>query len=143
VIQLAKLSGFSPIITTASLSNTDALKKIGATHVLGRDLSANDLISQVGKITDSMKTSLEYVYDVVAAEATQKLSVDLVQTLSHNKGGYIAVASPHILVSPPSDKIKIAKVFGAPAAYNDELFKYLYQNLLYGWLEKGVIVVSH
>ena len=34
VIQLARLSGFSPIIVTASLSNEEYLKGLGATHVI-------------------------------------------------------------------------------------------------------------
>ena len=48
VIQLAKLSGFSPIITTASLKNTDFLKSLGATHVIDRNA---DLPSSVKAIT--------------------------------------------------------------------------------------------
>jgi NADPH:quinone reductase-like Zn-dependent oxidoreductase len=35
-IQLAKLSGFSPIITTSSKKHTDFLKSLGATHVVDR-----------------------------------------------------------------------------------------------------------
>ncbi|HEV7737525.1 MAG TPA: hypothetical protein VGO47_09170, partial [Chlamydiales bacterium] len=35
-IQLAKLSGFSPIATTASTHHTDYLKSLGATHVIDR-----------------------------------------------------------------------------------------------------------
>ena len=37
VIQLAKLSGFSPIITTSSLAHADYLKSLGATYVLDRN----------------------------------------------------------------------------------------------------------
>ncbi|TBU30535.1 GroES-like protein [Dichomitus squalens] len=42
-IQLGKLSGFSPIITTASLKNAALLQSYGATHVLNRNLSADAL----------------------------------------------------------------------------------------------------
>ncbi|KAF9564513.1 GroES-like protein [Agrocybe pediades] len=140
VIQLAKLSGFSPIITTASTSNEDALKKIGATHVLDRDLSSEDVIAEVKKILGRGKVALEYVYDVVAAEATQKLAVALLENLSLGKGGHAAIASPNIAVSAPNDLIKVAKVFGAPAPYNDKLFQDLYSKRLYGWLKNGIIV---
>ena len=37
-IQLAKLSGVSPIIITASLKSAELLKSYGATHVLDRSL---------------------------------------------------------------------------------------------------------
>ena len=47
VIQLSKLSGFNPIITTASLHNTDALKEIGATHVLDRNLPSDALFAEI------------------------------------------------------------------------------------------------
>ncbi|EJF64045.1 GroES-like protein [Dichomitus squalens LYAD-421 SS1] len=40
-IQWGRLSGFSPIITTASLKNTELLKSYGATHVLDRNLSVD------------------------------------------------------------------------------------------------------
>jgi len=47
VLQLAKISGFSPIITTASLTNEISLQQLGATHVLSRDLSTPFLDSNI------------------------------------------------------------------------------------------------
>ncbi|KAJ3548044.1 hypothetical protein NMY22_g1422 [Coprinellus aureogranulatus] len=44
-LQLAKLSGFSPIITTASLRHEGSLKAIGATHVFDRNKHLMDAIS--------------------------------------------------------------------------------------------------
>ncbi|KAF7789620.1 hypothetical protein EIP86_000566 [Pleurotus ostreatoroseus] len=49
-IQFARLSGFSPIITTASPKNTTLLKSLGATHVLDRNLSGEAFASAVREI---------------------------------------------------------------------------------------------
>ncbi|KAF8510033.1 hypothetical protein JB92DRAFT_2728841 [Gautieria morchelliformis] len=37
-IQLARLSGFSPIVVTASLHNSDLAKSLGATHLIDRKM---------------------------------------------------------------------------------------------------------
>ncbi|KAF8311406.1 GroES-like protein [Clavulina sp. PMI_390] len=44
-IQLAKLSGFSPIIATASAQHTEYLKLLGATHVVPHSTSASEYSS--------------------------------------------------------------------------------------------------
>ncbi|GBE88087.1 GroES-like protein [Sparassis crispa] len=74
VIQVAKLAGFSPIIATASLHNTDLLKFFGATHVLDRKLSASELVAAVGKITSA---PVELVYDAVSESDTQNAAYDV------------------------------------------------------------------
>ncbi|EMD40146.1 hypothetical protein CERSUDRAFT_112362 [Gelatoporia subvermispora B] len=73
-IQVARLSGFSPIITTASLHNTDLLKSIGATHVLDRNLSADALHAEITKIT---KQPIELVWDSISEPSTQNMAYDL------------------------------------------------------------------
>ncbi|KAI0669016.1 GroES-like protein [Trametes maxima] len=67
VIQLARLSGFSPIITTASLHNSDLLKSFGATHVLDRKLPEDELVRQVREIAGG---NPEIVYDAVSTSET-------------------------------------------------------------------------
>ena len=66
-IQLAKLSGFSPIVTTASLHNTDLLKSLGATHVVDR--SASDVSAEIRKALGSSTTPL--IYDTISLQDTQ------------------------------------------------------------------------
>lgn len=61
MIQLAKLSGFSYIVATASLHNTAYLRSLGATHVLDRALSVPDLLSQLNAISGLPK--FEYAFD--------------------------------------------------------------------------------
>ncbi|CCM00612.1 uncharacterized protein FIBRA_02648 [Fibroporia radiculosa] len=73
-IQLAKLSGFSPIITTASTHNTEWLVGIGATHVVDRNLSPEAIRAEVAKITSE---PIEVIYDAVSLPDTQNVAYDL------------------------------------------------------------------
>jgi NADPH:quinone reductase-like Zn-dependent oxidoreductase len=63
-IQLAKVSGFSPIITTASLHNERLLKSLGATHVLDRKAPVSDLPAAVKAIT---KEPVKVIYDIISS----------------------------------------------------------------------------
>lgn len=74
VIQLAKLSGFSPIITTASPRNAPSLLALGATHVLDRGLSPKALYAQ---IASKASRPIETIYDAVSIPDTQNLAYDL------------------------------------------------------------------
>jgi len=75
VIQLAKLSGFSPIITTASPHNHDLLKSLGATHAIDRSLSAKDIFTSIKGISS---TPFQVVFDAFsAAQAIQNIGYDL------------------------------------------------------------------
>ncbi|KAI0669017.1 GroES-like protein [Trametes maxima] len=68
VLQLVRISGFSPIITTASPHNQEYLKSLGATHVLDRHLPEDTLIAEARKIA-----RLEYfdlVHDAVCRPET-------------------------------------------------------------------------
>ncbi|TFK79043.1 GroES-like protein [Polyporus arcularius HHB13444] len=68
-IQLAKLSGHSPIITTASSHNAALLKSLGATHVIDRSRAPEDVLREIQKVTGG--TPIEYVYDPIATADTQ------------------------------------------------------------------------
>ncbi|EIN12421.1 GroES-like protein [Punctularia strigosozonata HHB-11173 SS5] len=91
VIQLARLSGFSPIIVTASEKHTDHLKSLGATHVLPRSLSTEALRAEIGKITSQ---PIKIVYDTVSHADTQETGYSLLAS-----GGQL------ILVLPPAEGI--------------------------------------
>ncbi|KAG1866849.1 chaperonin 10-like protein [Suillus subluteus] len=62
-IQLARLSGFYPIITTASPSNEDLVRDYGATHFFDRNLSGKQLKAAISKITDN---PIGIVYDAIS-----------------------------------------------------------------------------
>ncbi|KAH8112680.1 GroES-like protein [Phellopilus nigrolimitatus] len=71
VIQLAKLSGFSPIIATASLHNTAHLQSLGATHVVDRNGGAKAVTAALAG------TPVDLVYDAVSEPSTQTQGWDL------------------------------------------------------------------
>ncbi|CAL1717227.1 unnamed protein product [Somion occarium] len=73
-IQFAKLSGFSPIITTASPRNYDHVKSLGATHTINRSLSPSDIVAEVKKITSE---PVQIVYDAISEEDTQNTAYDI------------------------------------------------------------------
>ncbi|KAI0078012.1 GroES-like protein [Panus rudis PR-1116 ss-1] len=73
-IQIARLAGFSPIITTASLHNAPLLKSLGSTHVIDRTLPHDQIISEIGKIVPE---SLQVIYDAVSVTETQNVGYEL------------------------------------------------------------------
>ncbi|KZV65650.1 NAD(P)-binding protein, partial [Peniophora sp. CONT] len=93
-IQLAKLSGFSIIITTASKHNEAYCKSAGATHFLDyHDVPYPELPAAVKKILpDDMP--LTYFYDAAASPESQKAGWEVL-----SPGGAIVV------VLPPSPEI--------------------------------------
>ncbi|KAF9230531.1 hypothetical protein BU15DRAFT_69121 [Melanogaster broomeanus] len=94
VIQFAKLSGFSPIITTASPHNTDLLKHLGATDVIDRNEAPASFATSVARITGGRP--IPVVYDSVSHEDTQQLGYDALA-----EGGHIVVVlSPSIKEAP-------------------------------------------
>lgn len=132
VLQLAKLSGFSPIMTSASVKNSDALKELGATHVLDRNLSTESLKAEIAKITSK---PLELVFDAVSV-GTQQIAVDLVAP----GGNVLVIMNPTVT---PTEGKRIAKATGKLRIdYNIELLERLYHDEIYGLLEKGLITVS-
>lgn len=70
-IQLARLSGFSIIATTASEHNHDLVKSLGATHVFPRTTSAADIKAAIGPV----KLSL----DSISKADTQALSLAVLE----------------------------------------------------------------
>ncbi|RPD60290.1 GroES-like protein [Lentinus tigrinus ALCF2SS1-7] len=99
VIQLARLSGFSPIITTASLHNAPFLKSLGATHVIDRKLPAEQLKAEATKLGGGL---FEYVYDAVSVAETLELGY----ALTAPKGDFMVVLSGAELKAahPDTDK---------------------------------------
>ncbi|KAI0783925.1 medium-chain dehydrogenase/reductase like protein [Irpex lacteus] len=103
VIQLAKLSGFSPIIAVASSKNADFLKSLGATHVIDRNAP---LASSVKAITSE---PIKYIYDAVSLKETQEPAYEVLAP-----GGTLILVLPFALDASKVDKSKtIAQVYGS------------------------------
>ncbi|KAH9847262.1 GroES-like protein [Lenzites betulinus] len=121
-IQLASLSGFSPIITTASLRNGPLLEGFGATHVLDRNLAASDLRDEVVKIAGG---TVSVVFDAISLPETQNAAFDLLAP-----GGKLILVGSSVLDDPNADGRGVVTVAGlvhAPA--NVEFGKVLYASL--------------
>ncbi|KAJ3545786.1 hypothetical protein NMY22_g2299 [Coprinellus aureogranulatus] len=71
-IQLAKLSGFNPIITTASPKYESSLKALGATHVLDKNTSF-----AAGEILSITTIPIKTVFDAISNAETQKQGIDI------------------------------------------------------------------
>ena len=133
-IQLAKLSGFSPIITTASLKHAEFLKSIGATHVIDRSISASNLVSEINGITQNVP--IKYALDSISLPDTQQTVYDLL-----GKGGKLAIFRPP--AAKTTEDKEILYIFGVlrePA--NIVLLESLLHDNLERLLKEGAIKVS-
>ena len=133
VIQFAKLSGFSPIIVTASLHNTDLLKSLGATHVVDR--SASDVLAEIRKALGGSTTSL--IFDTISLEETQTQAWSL---LAHS-GTLIITLQPQVDDTAEGETRNLVHVFGSVHTPESRpLGEDLYSNLT-SLLENGSIKV--
>ncbi|KAF5326959.1 hypothetical protein D9619_004334 [Psilocybe cf. subviscida] len=130
VIQLAKLSGCSPIIATASPSQFEHLKSLGATHVFDRKLSATELKAAISAICP---IPLKYAFDAISIPETQEIAHNAL-----DEGGQIAIISP-IAISPADGKSARRVIGLLRTPKNRELLETLYHDKISGWLESGVI----
>ena len=132
-LQLARLSGFSPIITTASPHNAPLAQSLGATHVIDR--SSPSVVSDIQKILAGRQPKL--VYDAVSDASTQPAAWEVT-----SPGGVLAlVLAPQIEAAKDTSKV-IHSLFGN--VHSPQLRKLgisLYSKLTQ-LLEEGKLVVS-
>lgn len=133
VIQFAKLSGFSPIITTASTQHEALLKSLGVTHIIDRHRPLSELQDAVKAITS---VPVKLGFDAVSTRESLSASYDLVAP-----GGKLVVA---LKMNFPQEKLvadkEVASVGGSVHVQRElgvELFKHLT-----ALLESGDIKVS-
>jgi len=120
-VQLAKLAGFSPIITTSSPSNFDLVKSLGATHPVDRN--STTLVEEVKAIAGR---DINIVYDAISLADTQPQAYEIVA-----EGGQLALVLP---LTIPQDKLnakkEIINVFGSGhVPENREFIAGLYKKL--------------
>ncbi|KAG9317694.1 chaperonin 10-like protein [Chiua virens] len=131
-IQLANLSGFSPIITTASLHNQDFLISLGATHVLDRTLSVADLRAQVAQITH---VPISYIFDAVSLRETQQTALSLLAP-----GGTLVVVTGKLVQE--EDNKKVQMVIGSFHMPPNRALGAKFSTALTTWLAEGAIKPS-
>lgn len=139
-IQLAKLAGHNPIITTASPHNAALLKSLGATHVLDRALPNADVLAALPGLTGGKP--LEFAFAAVAADPdVLRLARDALAP-----GGALAIIVPGPQrvpedVANPGDGKRVGYVFGsARLPHTRETGVMLFKQLS-GWLAKGQMKV--
>lgn len=137
-IQLAKLSGFSPIIATASLHNEAYLKSIGVTHLIDRHA---DPVAEVPKIVGT--TPVEVVFSSAPDRSVWATALDVVAP-----GGTLILAAPP--PPPPHLREKYSDRYIANVYANFQLPQYralgesLYSTgKLTQLLEDGSLKVGH
>ncbi|KAG6827874.1 hypothetical protein H0H92_010143 [Tricholoma furcatifolium] len=129
-LQLARLSGFSPIITTASLKHNDHLKSLGATHILDRNLSTEALKTEIKNLTDE---PIDIVYDAISSAQTQQTGNDLLVP----GGTLVTVLNLAITKSEHVDHVQVLGILRLPQ--NKDLLEGLYPKLE-TLLETGALV---
>ena len=137
MIQLARLSGFAPIITTASLHNAPFLKSLGATHVLDRTLPASSIIAEVQKIAGGKP--VEYAYDAISLPDTQPLAYDVVAP-----GGTLIIVLNEAIPAErkrEGDNKRVVHAFGTVHTPENRAVGVEFYSRLTEWLRTGVIVV--
>ena len=108
-IQLARMSGFSPIITTASKSNEARLKSLGATHVIDRTLPLSSLKAVIQQITDQ---PVKYGFGAIATPEIQNaLCDDALYDVIALGGQLVLVGQPAIDEKKSAEDKYIARVF--------------------------------
>ena len=133
-IQCAKLSGFSPIITTASLHNAPLLISLGATHVVDRSSA-----TLVAEITSHLKGALpRMVFDVHTSPETQAQALEVLAP-----GGVLVHPRPFEGPKASDQGKHEYLVYGSfDAEEKRELGSKLYEKLE-EMLEKGLLKVRH
>ncbi|KXN81198.1 hypothetical protein AN958_05869 [Leucoagaricus sp. SymC.cos] len=135
VIQLARESGFSPIITTASLKHTERLKSLGVTHVIDRTLPPDNLKTTIAEILvlGKSRDGLKYIFDAISEQKTQTVAYDLLAP-----GGTLELVLPKQISNESEDK-RVLITYGYPdAAHNTVNLKRLY-GALPSLIEEGTL----
>ncbi|KAJ8586813.1 GroES-like protein [Rhizopogon salebrosus TDB-379] len=130
-IQLARLSGFYPIIATASPSNEQLVKSYGATHFFDRHLSGNQLKAAISKVTDSL---VGVVYDAISLPETQRIGWELLA-----ESGTLVLTLAAVVKEDEGKGRKTIETYGVPhAPQNRELGLKLWA-MVEKWLSEGVL----
>ncbi len=136
-IQFAELSGFGPIITTASLRHRDLLTSFGATHVLDRTLPSENILEEVQAIANG---PVDLAFDAVSENDTLQLASAAVRF-----GGQLVVVLPgseeSIKDVIQEKKIQAVPAVGRMSGVNRGALDGLWEKLP-EFLEKGLIKVG-
>ncbi|KAL4246444.1 zinc-containing alcohol dehydrogenase family protein [Abortiporus biennis] len=127
-VSLAKLSGFSPIITTSSSRNFPLLKSLGADHTVDRN-------QKLDSLEPYTKIPLDIVYDAVGSTESQKAAQQILAP-----GGTLVSVLPNSIPDAERDSSKhVVFPYGSVHFPNHQQFSTKLFESLYGLLENGDI----
>lgn len=95
-LQLAKLSGFNPIITTTSAHNDDYCRAAGATHVIDYRTTPYALIP--GVVTEIAKGPVGIIFDPISTYESQRADWEILEL----NGSLVLTLPPAIDISAES-----------------------------------------
>lgn len=121
VIQVAKLSGFSPIITTASKSNEAFLKSLGVTDIIDRSVPLSDLPSAIAAITSA---PIKVAFDALSLPDTQSAAY-----ASLASGGQLVLVLENAIKDKVEDKETVQVLGDVHLLENRETGKSLFAKL--------------
>lgn len=132
-IQLARLSGFSPIITTANPVHQNELKALGATDVIDRHLTGNEFMTALQKITQQ---PIEVVYDVISLPETQQVAWPAVA-----RGGTLVLTLRPVVQEEEGKGRSVIATYGNPHSQPNHSMCCGGWSILGKWLQDGIIKV--
>jgi NADPH:quinone reductase-like Zn-dependent oxidoreductase len=130
-IQFARLSGFYPIIATASPRNEDLVRDYGATHFFDRNLSGKQLMAAINKVTDS---PIRLVYDAISLPETQSIGWELLA----NNGTLILTCPPSVKEDEGKGRMAFQTLGTPHIPQNQELCSSSWA-MVEKWLSEGTI----
>ncbi|KAG9105594.1 hypothetical protein FRC07_009162, partial [Ceratobasidium sp. 392] len=132
-IQLARIAGFHPIVTTASTKHTEYLKSLGATHVFDRDVD-------LATVQEAFNGPVSLAFAAISTPSTQKLAIEVLTKPSVAPGAHVAVALPldTALIPEIEGIITFNNIFGSSHAWKD--LSAPYWQVLSKWIKEGKIV---
>jgi len=135
-IQLARIAGFSTIVTTASAQHTEFLKSLGATHVFDRNVD-------VKTVQAAFPTPVSLVLDSVSILSTQKLSIEVLTTPSAAPGAHFAgvLSLDASLKEQVEGKVSVNEIWGSSHAFKD--LSVPFWRVLGKWIGEGKFVPNH
>ena len=135
-LQLAKLSGFNPIITTASTHNEDYCRAAGATHVIDYRSTPYALIPDVVK--EMAKGPIGIIYDPISTYESQKADWEILEP----NGSLVLTLPPAIDISTESKGNRwVVLTYGAVRDHGHSEFGRAMYAALPGLLADGSIKV--
>ncbi|CAE6537859.1 unnamed protein product [Rhizoctonia solani] len=133
-VQLARIAGFSPIVTTASTQHTEFLKSLGASHVFDRDADTK-------VIQSAFSTPVSLVVDAISTASTQSLAFDILTTPTPAPSAHLALVqllADSIKEKNADNKVTVHQVYGSSHAFRD-LSVPFWQNVG-RWIKDGELV---